>query len=203
MTGAEDLFLEVRPRGNPYLLDVARAPLLKPDECHRLVSGADPDGWRNATVVFADGGAPVSVQPQIRSVAEQRAIVDDDGWPLSVVSAVVAKANIEYFRFDLHGLLDEDTPRLLRYESDSNDHYTLHVDLTPIHTTRKLSFVVQLSDPGLYDGGDVEFAAGGDRANRTQGTITIFPSYKPHRVAPVTRGTRYALVGWVHGNAFR
>jgi predicted 2-oxoglutarate/Fe(II)-dependent dioxygenase YbiX len=32
--------------------------------------------------------------------------------------------------------------------------------------------------------------------------MIIFPSYLVHKVMPVTSGTRYALVGWAHGNTF-
>ncbi len=35
------------------------------------------------------------------------------------------------------------------------------------------------------------------------GTMIIFPSYLMHCVREVTEGTRYVVVGWVHGNSFR
>jgi predicted 2-oxoglutarate/Fe(II)-dependent dioxygenase YbiX len=31
----------------------------------------------------------------------------------------------------------------------------------------------------------------------------MFPSWTPHCVSNITRGTRYALVAWVHGTPFR
>ena len=34
-------------------------------------------------------------------------------------------------------------------------------------------------------------------------TLAIFPTYWLHRVTPVTKGTRDAVVGWVHGPSFR
>jgi len=39
--------------------------------------------------------------------------------------------------------------------------------------------------------------------SRDLGTMVIFPSYVPHRVVPVTSGTRKALVVWAAGPAFR
>jgi len=33
--------------------------------------------------------------------------------------------------------------------------------------------------------------------------MIFFPSYTLHEVTPVTKGTRYTLVGWVHGPAFK
>ena len=32
--------------------------------------------------------------------------------------------------------------------------------------------------------------------------IVFFPSWMPHMVTPVTKGTRKTLVGWVHGPDF-
>ena len=36
-----------------------------------------------------------------------------------------------------------------------------------------------------------------------QGTLVIFPSYRPHSVEPVTKGIRYSLSGIFHGEYFR
>lgn len=72
---------------------------------------------------------------------------------------------------------------------------------------RKLSVVVQLSDPADYDGGDFQFDTGIPQldqfAVRQQGTILVFPSFLTHRVTPVTRGTRRSLVSWIEGPKFR
>ena len=35
------------------------------------------------------------------------------------------------------------------------------------------------------------------------GSIILFPSYLVHRVRPITKGTRYAMVGWIHGDSFK
>jgi PKHD-type hydroxylase len=79
--------------------------------------------------------------------------------------------------------------------------------------TRKLSVTVSLADDKEYDGGDLEFDLRdrGDSASnvitskeaRTKGSIIVFPSFIWHRVAPVTRGTRYSLVIWNLGWPFK
>ena len=38
---------------------------------------------------------------------------------------------------------------------------------------------------------------------RPRGSIIVFPSFCWHRVAPVTKGTRYSLVMWNLGRPFR
>jgi len=82
---------------------------------------------------------------------------------------------------------------------------------------RKLSVTVSLSDPDEYEGGNLEF----DMRNqkdwehdkkkaihecteiRPRGSVIVFPSFVWHRVAPVTKGTRYSLVIWNLGYPFR
>ena len=65
---------------------------------------------------------------------------------------------------------------------------------------RKLSLTVQLSDGIGYDGGDLEIRVGGRcRSLLGPSPAVLFPSWQPHRVTPVDRGTRHALVCWIVG----
>ena len=82
---------------------------------------------------------------------------------------------------------------------------------------RKLSVTISLSEPEDYVGGNLEF----DMRNqkdweqdkkkaihecteiRPRGSIIVFPSFVWHRVAPVTKGTRYSLVIWNLGQPWR
>ena len=82
---------------------------------------------------------------------------------------------------------------------------------------RKLSVTISLNDPDEYDGGNLEFDFRNDidfdrnrkhKAKacteiRPRGSIIVFPSFVWHRVAPVTRGTRYSLVIWNLGKPFK
>lgn len=65
---------------------------------------------------------------------------------------------------------------------------------------RKISVTVQLSAGDDYEGGELELNSGKIlSAMREAGAIVLFPSFMLHRVAPVTRGQRWAIVGWVQG----
>lgn len=67
---------------------------------------------------------------------------------------------------------------------------------------RKLSFVLQLSDPSDYEGGNLQLISEEDQsyfAPRKKGTIILFDSRTRHRVLKVTKGCRKSLVGWVIG----
>ena len=71
---------------------------------------------------------------------------------------------------------------------------------------RKLSMSVMLNDN--FDGGAFEFATYGKEEcvvtpiEATAGSVIVFPSSMEHRVAPVTKGTRYSLVCWFVGPPF-
>jgi len=70
---------------------------------------------------------------------------------------------------------------------------------------RKLSVVVQLSDPSEYEGGYFEFqdVENPKEEMRDKGTILVFPSLLLHRVTPVTSGVRKSLVAWFEGPPWR
>jgi len=94
------------------------------------------------------------------------------------------------------------------YYGSSSDRYDWHQDswhTRPQPFDRKLSVVVQLSDPADYEGGTFEFltAPSPGKVFVPKGSILIFPSFLAHRVLPVTGGTRRSLVTWVEGPRWR
>ena len=67
---------------------------------------------------------------------------------------------------------------------------------------RKLSFVLQLSDPDDYEGGNLQLldeAGLSYIAPRKKGAIILFDSRTQHRVLKVTKGCRRSIVGWTVG----
>lgn len=96
----------------------------------------------------------------------------------------------------------EDLKYLVYRESD---HFTQwHMDIGADYSSRrKLSMSIELCASTAYEGGDVQIfpieqghVAGPTRA---AGTAVLFPSHRYHRVTPVTRGIRHALVNWISG----
>lgn len=123
----------------------------------------------------------------------------------------VDEINHMFFKFDL---LFIENFQLTQYTSNQKGFYNYHIDANPVtqNLTRKLSFVIQLSDASEFEGGDFcTINADGKEFNVTQerpelmvkGNIIVFPSFLPHKVTPVTSGTRYSLVGWCNGPRFR
>jgi len=71
-----------------------------------------------------------------------------------------------------------------------------------IELVRKLSFVLQLSDPDDYEGGNLQLldeSGASYFAPRKRGTVILFDSRTQHRVLPVKSGLRKSIVGWTVG----
>jgi len=73
---------------------------------------------------------------------------------------------------------------------------------------RKVSMVVQLSDPSEYEGGELQYFKGGNPENsesimKMKGLTVVFPSYMMHRVTPITKGVRKSLVLWLGGEHYK
>jgi len=117
---------------------------------------------------------------------------------------LVGHSNDVFFKFDLDAIHAK--VQYTVYDSSFKGYYGWHMDVGQQHTCRKLSVVVQLSDPSEYDGGELQIRTSGKNpsiAEKDQGTVIIFPSYLLHQVTPVTRGVRRSLVLWVEGPPFR
>ena len=129
----------------------------------------------------------------------------DAGWVMDRIVRTVAEANRETFRFDLDEFAE--SAQVATYEADRQGHFAWHSDIGdgPLAARRKLTAVIQLSDPDDYAGGRLEIMPSGSvvEAALARGAATVFPSYLLHRVTPVTRGTRQSLTIWAHGPAFR
>ena len=116
-----------------------------------------------------------------------------------IIDPYIVMANREVFGFDLNGVSEF---QIAKYSE--GDFFTEHMDmyLSDNASSRKISITVQLSDPDDYEGGD--FIFGKDLPHidpiiRRRGSIVVFPSFVYHEITPITKGTRYSLVGCYEG----
>lgn len=125
-------------------------------------------------------------------------------WLFDKICDISATLNKQYFDFNLSGML---ALQYTTYESESKGYYDWHIDRMGLgdgnNIPRKLSLILQLSDPMDYEGGEV-WIHGLHREcmPKTKGLVIAFPSYVLHRVTPVTKGIRKSLVTWIVGPDF-
>ncbi|MGM0905269.1 MAG: Fe2+-dependent dioxygenase [Pseudomonadota bacterium] len=80
------------------------------------------------------------------------------------------------------------------------DYYGTHMDDSLMNGVRTdISFTLGLSPLSDFKGGELVIEdASGERSWRLeQGEILMYPSHYLHRVNPVTKGERLAMIGWV------
>ena len=124
-------------------------------------------------------------------------------WVIDKIMNQVVEANNSIWKFDLKTIIDN-----IQYtEYDGNGgHYDWHMDIGPGQiANRKISVVVQLSDPDEYVGGDLQIMNSSNYSTvpRGKGNVVIFPSFLLHRVVPLTSGNRKSLVLWVGGDHYK
>lgn len=123
-------------------------------------------------------------------------------WLFEKVATIVSVANTAHFDYLITGITH--SLQLVEYQSDTDiqGHYNWHIDAGPGEPScRKISLTAQLTDPREYEGCELLINNHTEEVvgTKERGSVHLFPGYMPHRVTPITRGTRYALVIWIHG----
>jgi PKHD-type hydroxylase len=165
--------------------------------------------WLQEQAQKADQQAQVGGDPQGANLAKiRRSQVSwlnknqDTAWVFEKLGHIASSLNAQYFRFDLTGF--GESVQLTNYDQSEQGMYGWHQDYNA-KASRKLSLVLQLTDPSQYEGGNLQIMTGGQpqTVRKQRGLVAAFPSYVLHQVTPVTNGNRQTLVAWVSGPAFR
>lgn len=165
-----------------------------PEECDRIIS-LFPANPEQASTIGGD------VSRERKSSVAWLPVTADSKWIYDRIAAHVRECNDARWKFDLAGF--QEPLQLTRYQK--GEFYKYHQDIGPgPFTVRKLSVVVQLSDPQNYEGGELQFAGfENEKVENSRGSIILFPSFNPHRVTEVTAGERFSLVSWLTGEPYR
>jgi len=165
--------------------------------------------WLQEQARKADKQAQVGGDPQGADLAKiRRSQVSwlnknsDTAWVFEKLGHIASSLNSQYFRFDLTGF--GEALQLTNYDQSEQGMYGWHQDYG-VGPSRKLSLVLQLTDPSQYEGGNLQVITSGQpqTVRKQRGLVAAFPSYVLHQVTPVTSGNRQSLVAWVTGPAFR
>jgi hypothetical protein len=124
-------------------------------------------------------------------------------WIFDLLCAVASEAAMSTYGLDLTSM--NRAPQYVEYrpdwgQFDWHNDYSHGVEEAP----RKLTIIVQLSQAREYEGGRLQiFGPEVEDLPDERGSIITFPSFLCHRVSPVTRGMRRALVAWIAGPRMR
>lgn len=182
---------------NDYLKAVGRFDaVFSADECRRIIELPLPVAEAGVQALGNEAG---HVDYESRRARERTVPPDEEyAWIYQRLAAVVRDANQNAYHFQLSDFM---TVAVLEYSPDG--FFDWHMDLgTGIFAGRKLSLITFLTPPEAYEGGNLRMMDSGPPLRLSQGATVIFPSYLMHKVEPVTRGTRFTMVSWVHGPSF-
>jgi PKHD-type hydroxylase len=161
-------------------------------------------GKRLNTQRATTGGNGVNCLDHRKSFVSWISPNEKTSWIFERLTNTIRKHNEKYFNYDLTMI---EKLQFTYYSSEEEGMYKQHID--PLEWShphnRKLSLVLQLSDPSEYEGGELRLYHGHIPTiiKKELGLLVSFPSYTLHEVTPVTKGERYSLVVWVHGPAFK
>jgi PKHD-type hydroxylase len=147
-----------------------------------------------ARLTFVDG--KVTAGPTAKSVKNN---LQASGSQTDAVLAFVCRALEANPAFQAAAQVRSFGPMLISRYKIGQD-YGLHVDNAFMGNVRSdISFTLFLSDEGSYDGGalTLELPAGSQSIRLPAGSVVLYPSTSLHRVEPITRGERLAIVGWI------
>jgi predicted 2-oxoglutarate/Fe(II)-dependent dioxygenase YbiX len=181
-------------RLNQKFCSILHTPVLTEKECDKITKEIVPELWTDVTVK--------NIPDLLKNIKQQILPINIQGWPLSQILTALKQADNDRYKFDTRGFLENDVPIIYQYNKGS--FYNWHIDIGNNYPTRKITFIVQLTDSKEYEGGDVEFlnSKTDKEALRQKGTIIMFPSFITHRITKVTKGTNNCIVGWIHGPTF-
>jgi len=187
---------------HPTSTFVVWANAFSPAEIDRIEAYGDRLAAEEATIASAAPDGVVRGEIRITRTA-WLAPAPETKWIYDRIQGVARALNDRVYQFDLSGF--SENLQYTVYHGAEGGYYGWHVDQGPLRARRKLSFSVQLTDPALYEGCNLEFQGGNkiEMAPRDRGAVIAFPSYVLHRVTPCTKGTRKAIVAWTTGPQFR
>ena len=169
---------------------------LSPQSCETLLSMGDGK-WNQGTT--GDAGAVD------KTTRKSDIVWLDEQWVTEMVWPYMEFSNEQGgWKYDI---ASAENYQLTRYAKD--DFYSWHIDGMGSHNelfgsgiTRKLSMTIVLNSD--FEGGELEIKGAEVQVPRLEkGSIVVFPSFCEHRITPVTKGTRHALVAWFVGPPFR
>jgi len=181
-----------------YILEVKK--IIPQTFCKKIISYFDEDYFDAGTV----GDAGSVVDKNIRNCLT-KSVLETKTFGESICSNAIKEKIFECVshykeKFNNIHISKISQLDLLRY--DANEHkagYKFHEDFGLTCTERHLSISICLNNE--YEGGEFVFdiPEGHHVVPQNVGDAVIFPSnfMFPHQVNKITKGTRYALIGWV------
>lgn len=127
-------------------------------------------------------------------------LLPETEWIYSKILKEATRVNYNFFKFDFDNF---ERATLLRYKPFQQ--FKWHIDVHNGQRQRKLTCVVNLSNPKEYVGGELQVESHWENHEfaKDQGSAIFFPSFLRHRAKAPLLGTRWSLVLWHTGEPWK
>ncbi len=174
--------------GRPLPEFIVRRHVLTPRQCERLA-----EGTLLRSRYYRSNSKSLTKRVDIAYVYPKQA-----RWLFAKIGSLAAKRNI----WDLALSAITEPIRVQRYVR--GDYSDVHTDYDYTDGDySKLTIVMPLVDPREWEGGALEIGNCLAMPRLRRGDAVVFPSFTPHRVSRILRGTRIILSAWVSGPLLR
>jgi|TARA_R100000084_G_C4632563_1_gene139162 predicted 2-oxoglutarate/Fe(II)-dependent dioxygenase YbiX len=179
--------------------------------CDELINEYENEIWENS-ITIGDRTTDYRVCKQI-TISSRQIIKDSEHRKQldQTVFETITPLLKEYAeKFDGFFNYESDTGyNILKYEP--GDFYKEHTDQIEKNwfneqgqiskdclVKRKVTLIVQLNEE--FEGGGLSFFGNTFKTKIKKGSVILFPANLlfPHQALPVTKGTRYSLITWIH-----
>jgi len=174
-------------------------PRVLPEELGTELCDRFPEWNPLESPMPGDDGA--SLQTDAARKSRRDATIDDPELEQEVTACIARRVLPEVSKAFHYRATRFERPKLVCYAADGAGHFAAHRDNTaPATAHRRFALTLNLNT-GHYRGGTLQFP----EYSRTReyappaGGAIVFSCSHAHRVTPVTRGERYALVSFMFG----
>jgi hypothetical protein len=117
------------------IVSINKSSLFTAQDCNDILSTCVEELWLPTTVI---GNKKIHVGKR------QKLRGDTAGFPFLNIRDVTKAANTNIYDFSLLGIIDQDFPQVFKYSQ--GDFYDMHIDINSMAVSRKITFLINLSD---------------------------------------------------------
>jgi predicted 2-oxoglutarate/Fe(II)-dependent dioxygenase YbiX len=142
-----------------------------------------------------------SLQVDVALKSRRDVTIDDPELEQEVIACIARRVLPEVSKAFHYQATRFERPKLVCYAADGAGHFAAHRDNTaPATAHRRFALTLNLNT-GSYEGGELQFPEYGSMRSYSPpaGGAIVFSCSHAHRVTPVTRGERYAIVSFMFG----